>query len=325
MRPAYLLFLVAVVLPGCATRDRRSPPVDTRDRSGLAVPEAPPALAKIAPADSVAAPSGVDPVMARYEGRDIRASEVGQWFLRTHRREALASLSKLIGLEIVEREAKKIGLHCPGALLEARRGEILQRLERDAAVVYGIGTPTARYVRLRFQQELEDHMNILVEQVRQRWLFSRIIRLHGIQAERVELAMIVLKDRATAEEVSGKLDEGADFERLAARYSIHESGQHGGRLPPLPREALNPAVARHAFALKEGDRTGVLDVDDGRGVRQFEIVRLLRRSPARDVTWATVAAEIEAGLLERPVDATEWAAWYLRLERLYRVRVVGNL
>ena len=36
-------------------------------------------------------------------------------------------------------------------------------------------------------------------------------------------------------------------------------------------------------------------------------------------------AEVEQSLAERPVDPMEWTAWYLRLERLYNVRVSSNL
>lgn len=266
-----------------------------------------------------------NPVVASYEGREIRAAELGQWFLKTYRREALASLSKLIGLEIVEREAKRIGLSCPPTHLAAMRREIMDVLERDAAVTYGIGTKVERYVRLKFQQSLADHLAMRLEDARQRWLFSRVIRYEAMRTDRVELAMIVTRDRRAIEEVKARLDQGADFARVAKRYSVHESKQRGGRLPPLPKEALNPAVARRAFAMKVGDRTGILDVDDGRGHRQYEIVRLLNRLPGRDVAWSAVADEIEAGLKDRPVDPMEWTAWYLRLERVYKVRVSSNL
>ncbi|MAG57297.1 MAG: hypothetical protein CMJ83_13470 [Planctomycetes bacterium] len=269
--------------------------------------------------------SSGDPVLATYEGREIRASELGQWFLKTYRREALAALSKLIGLEIVQREADRIGLQCSEEHLTGKRKEVLDRLGRDAAVVYGIGTTVERYVALRYQQSVETHVRTLLESERQRWLFSRVIRLHALQTDRLELSMIVVSDRATADEVKSRLDQGADFGRVAERYSTHESKKHGGRLPALPKEALSPAVGRRASELSEGERTGILEVDDGRGHRQFEIIQLRKRLPGRSVTWDQARGEIEAGLREAPVDAAEWTAWYLRLERLYKVQVAGNL
>ncbi|MEE2711689.1 MAG: peptidylprolyl isomerase [Planctomycetota bacterium] len=323
--------VVAILLASCATH-HQAPPLGARDPAAERPVRDPsvsePDLKGDGRSNHPAPPKARlpgNPVVASYEGREIRAAELGQWFLKTYRREALASLSKLIGLEIVEREAKRIGLSCPPSHLADKRKEIMGLLERDAAVTYGIGAKVERYVRLRYQQSLSEHLAIRLEEARQRWLFSRIIRFEAMRTDRVELAMIVTKDRRTMEDVKSRLDQGADFARVAQRYSVHESKQRGGRLPPLPREALNPVVASRAFELKVGECTGVLDIDDGRGHRQYEIVRLLGRLPGRTVTWSSVEDEVEAGLKERPVDPMEWTAWYLRLERLYSVRVSSNL
>lgn len=313
--------------PGGAAPDRRGPstePVPRNPAAGTssnAWTEREPARPSVASGTH----DGHDPVMARYDGREIRASELGVWFLKTYRREALAAISKLVGLEIVQREADKIGLHCPPGYLARKRQETVERLERDAALNYGLGTTAERYVRLKYQQSLADHLALQEEQERQRWLFGRIIRFDAIRTDRVQLAMIVTRDRKVAEEVASRLDQGADFARLAARHSIHESRKDGGKLPPLPREALTPAVATRAFQMRAGERTGILEVDDGRGQRQFEIVRVVKHLRGRKVSWRDVAAEVEADLAVRPVDPLEWTAWYLRLERLYNVQVTGNL
>ena len=85
------------------------------------------------------------------------------------------------------------------------------------------------------------------------------------------------------------------------------------------------AVASRVFAMRAGERTGVLVIDDGGGRRQFEIVRLVRVVPGRQVAYAEVAEEIERGLKSQPVDRFEWTAWFLRLERLYKVSLSDNL
>jgi len=314
----------AVLLHGCATRHQGPP-----GGSPVGVPAAPvaapaPAAETPRPADGQARFEG-NPVVASYDGREIRSAELGQWFLRTYRREALAALSKLVGLEMVEREARRIGLTCPQQVLDATRLDLQERLQRDAAVAYGIGADVKRFVQLRYQQSVDDYLDQRLEEARQRWLFSRIIRLEAMRTDRVELAMIVTKDLETIRDVERRLQEGADFGRVAGRFSVHESKSRGGMLPPLPREALNPAVASRAFEMTVGERSGILDVDDGRGRRQFEIFQVRRRFPGRDVGWTDVAAEIEAGLEASPVSPMEWTAWYLRLERVYNVRVFSNL
>ncbi len=289
-----------------ATRGSRRPP-----------DPATPASAPVAPP-----PGATDPVVARWDGGEVRASELAAWFFTTHRREAYAALSKLVGLRIVEAEARKLGLRCPEEPLVLARAEVLAGLGRDAAVAYGIGTPPERYVERRFHESLEKHLDRRMEEERERWLFSRIIRYHAILTDQVELQVIVCREQKTAREIEEKLGQGADFGRLAGEHSIHESRGAAGRMPPLPREALSPAVSAAVLGLGDGARSGVLTIDAGGGATQYEIVRLLRRLPGRaGAAYAEVREEIERGLRERPVDAFEWQAWFLRLERLYNVDV----
>jgi parvulin-like peptidyl-prolyl isomerase len=263
-------------------------------------------------------------VIARFGGTEVRASELGKWFFTTHRQEAFASLSKLIGLRVAEAEARRLGLACPPAHLEEARAAILSALNVEAAKAYGFGTPPERYVQLQFKEELEAHLERRLEEERHRWLFSRIIRYHAILADRAELAMIVVRNEGLARELAEKLDQGADFARLAREHSIHESGRNGGVLPPLPREALNPTVAEAAFSLPPGGRSGVLAVADGTGTRQFEIIKVIRIYPGRQAPFADVKDEIERGLTAKGVDVFEWTAWYLRLDRLYNVSISPN-
>ena len=237
----------AVLLHGCATRHQGPP-----GGSPVGVPAAPvaapaPAAETPRPADGQARFEG-NPVVASYDGREIRSAELGQWFLRTYRREALAALSKLVGLEMVEREARRIGLTCPQQVLDATRLDLQERLQRDAAVAYGIGADVKRFVQLRYQQSVDDYLDQRLEEARQRWLFSRIIRLEAMRTDRVELAMIVTKDLETIRDVERRLQEGADFGRVAGRFSVHESkSRGGGGAPPAPpgsrapRRAARPA------------------------------------------------------------------------------------
>jgi foldase protein PrsA len=267
----------------------------------------------------------VNPIVASYTGRNIRAAELATYFFAVYREQAFAALSKLVGTEIVDQEARRVGLEVPSGEMAQWRAEILSGLEREAALSYGIGTSAERYVQLRFRQSLAAHLAQRLDQERQRYLFSRIIRYHALGSDQVGVDIIVVRSEARAREIAEKLDQGADFGRLAGTWSIHESRSAGGRLPVLPREALHEAVAARAFELPVGGRSGVLLVEDGAGGRQYEIIRVRERISGRDLPFSEVRAEIEAGLAENPVDVTEWTAWYLRLERLYNVSLATNL
>jgi hypothetical protein len=266
-----------------------------------------------------------DPVLASFTGRNIHASEAALWFFKVHRDKAIAALQKLIGAEIVGREAARVGLEWPAEEVERARQAILGAVQQEAAVQFGLGTTPERFVALRFGESLEAHLERRVEEERQRWLFSRIIRWHFSRQDRVELAVIVVKDPALGRELEAKIRDGADFVALARKHSAHATAKEGGLLPPLPREALVPAVAEAAFALAEGSVTPLVEIEDGTGQRQWELAKVLKRHPARHEDFAALREEIERGLRERPVDVLEWSAWMLGLERLYNVRVADDL
>ena len=264
-------------------------------------------------------------MLASFDGREIREAELARVFFRDFREQAWAALSRMIGREIAEREAALAGIRVPPDWLARRRVELAAKLEEEAAIAWGIGADVARYTSSRFKQTPEQRLDVLLAHERERHLFSRVIRFQALRTDQAELDMIVVEDAALAAEIASNLDAGADFARLAERHSVHDSGEHGGRLPPLPAEALQPAVASRVFELEPGQRTGVLQVDDGSGSRQYEILRLVRLIPGRDVTWEAAREEIEAGLAERPVDLFEWTAWFLVLERLYKVTLSDNV
>jgi foldase protein PrsA len=318
-----------LILSGCASSgiSHLPPPRMSASAPVVETLRSPPATA--VPPDRQ---EGRSAVAARVGGREITLDDVAREMFRsaaqanlTDRQRALGTLNKLVIREIVEQEKKRLGLEVPADWLAAEKQRAHEDLKLQVATTYGVSTTPERYLQSQLKQSFPDYLARKEAEAAERWVLSRIIRFHGIESDRVELQLIALDDEKTAREVAAKLDQGADFTQLAMTYSKHPSGQSGGRLPPLARESLNPAVADRAFALAPGARSNILSVDDGLGRRQLEIVKLLRRIPGRRVTWAEVAAEVEDGLKKEPVGPDEFVAWSLRLERLYDVWVDEKL
>jgi len=228
-------------------------------------------------------------------------------------------LTRLVVAEIVRREAARAGIVPPEEAIAAEREKAFARLADEATIAYGKDADVARFLKNEMQLTPAEWARRTEEELRERWLRDRVLRYQAMKSERVEIQLLAVRDEALARELASKLDQGADFAALAAAHSVHESAAQGGRLPPVAREALNETLAEKAFALEPGGRTGVLSVDDGKGGRQYDVVKLLRRLPARDEPWPAVAAEIEAGLAKEPVSAFERVAWQLAAFRLYNV------
>jgi hypothetical protein len=330
-----MLTILLLVVAGCAPSGiSYVPPPSMGAPRAVVVENAACPPAPVAQGQRLAGARGGGSVVARVGQSEITAEELAREMFKgsspmapgtTLRQAAFATLNRLVIREIVGQESKRIGLAPPPEWIASEAKRALEDLKMQALTSYGAGTTPERFLEVEMKQSLAEWQRQRDVEAAERWLLSRIIRFHGIQADRVEIQLIALDDEKTAREVAAKLDQGADFAQLAVTYSRHPSGKAGGRLPPLARESLNPAVGDRAFALEPGARTNILSVDDGLGKRQFELVKLIRRLPGRKVTWAEVAAEVEEGLVKEPVSQDEFIAWNLRLERLYGVWVDDSL
>lgn len=266
-------------------------------------------------------PQAENPVLARFDGGELRLSDLGRELLRTRPEEGVGLTTRLIGLAILEREAAAEGLTCPEAWLRQRAEVLEQDLEREAALAFGVGTTPAQYVRAAFQRDLATHRRLSLEKERERWLFERVVRLESLEEGRVGISVIATKERAEADDALQRLSAGADFGRLAARVSVLGDTAPGGRLGLLPASALHPAVAARIARLEVGDRSGVLNLDQEGAAARYWIVRLDHRELPRSGGWSALAPVVEEDLTRHPVTADEWAGWYRRMEQLYEVRL----
>jgi parvulin-like peptidyl-prolyl isomerase len=118
--------------------------------------------------------------------------------------------------------------------------------------------------------------------------------------DQVQLSMIVLnksgetngQTRALAEEIVGKLKEGANFAEMAKVYSQGSQRYEGGKWGKATRGSLRPELAAAAFKLKPGEVSGVIEAADHYYIMLVEEVQLNHIRPLSDVR-----DEIEKNLL----------------------------
>ncbi len=158
--------------------------------------------------------------------------------------------------------------------------------------------------------------------VRTKLLLGRVIRYGLMREERLDLRTIVVKSKATANELKTKIADGADFITLARRESSDASAKEGGRLPPVTRGVLQPAIEKAVFDLFPGQVSDVLTVTE-RGETTYHLFRLLERQDSSGQSFADVAAEVERGLSERPLEPFEIAQWSRKMETIHRVVIAG--
>ncbi|MGP8026370.1 MAG: peptidylprolyl isomerase [Acidocella sp.] len=73
--------------------------------------------------------------------------------------------------------------------------------------------------------------------------------------EQVEARHILVQTEAQAQDIINQLNKGADFAKLAEKYSIDPGAKNGGELGWFAQDEMVPAFATAAFALQPGQYT----------------------------------------------------------------------
>lgn len=139
--------------------------------------------------------------------------------------------------------------------------------------------------------------------------------------EQVKLRMIVLNKSSTepdqarklAEEILGKLNEGASFAEMASVYSDSRRSQSGA-WDWVERTVLRKDLADAAFSLDRGERSGVIEASEACYLMLVEDKRPAHIKPLNDVR-----EDIEKILLARERDRLQ-KQWNDRLKKKTFVR-----
>jgi peptidyl-prolyl cis-trans isomerase C len=108
----------------------------------------------------------------------------------------------------------------------------------------------------------------------------------------IRASHILLKTPKEADDVLAQLKAGAKFEDLAKKYSIDPAGAKGGDLGWFSKGSMIPEFENTAFAMKEGEVSGVVKTKFG-----YHIIKLTGKRPAGIVPFAEVKDQIKAELL----------------------------
>ncbi len=322
---ALLLSLVVGGLAGCAAGGPRggSGPRnrETIDRPGRVLPP-PPArevevrlAARPGPGNSAQGfgPEVLDPptpavdgVVARVGDVEIRKSQVFDRILLDARQQARTWVDVAVGDVVVAEMARRYEIRLDVQRVEelAEEQEELLRTEVELTGRYSL----EEYVQRLFDLELDEYREAVrrnVAMVRYRGL---VIRYLGLLEDRVEARYMVHGDTEVLCEVRDKVRQGADFAALAKQLSEDGSQRDGGYLAPFGRAFRHP-VATTAFGLEVG---AVSDPIPMPGSERHAIVYCLRKLPRRDVPFAEVQREIEAGLDQRPITPFEQNAFVMQ-------------
>lgn len=110
--------------------------------------------------------------------------------------------------------------------------------------------------------------------------------------EQIRASHILVKDEKTAQEVEAQVKKGKDFADLAKKYSTDSTAEKGGDLGWFDKGKMVPEFDKAAFALKDGETSGIVKSNFG-----YHIIKVVGHRPAGYVPFDEVKDQIKAAIL----------------------------
>jgi peptidyl-prolyl cis-trans isomerase C len=200
-----------------------------------------PAFAQTSAAPAPATAAAADPLLATVNGQPIRLSDVQAASANLPAQMQQLPPQQLLPLLVNQLIDRK-------ALLVAAKAE---DLEKDPAVAAAMQSAADEKLENAYvQQQVAPQVSeAAVEAVYKADYAGKP------GPTEVEARHILVKTQAQAEQIITQLNHGANFAKLAEKYSIDPGAANGGELGWFTQDQMVPAFANAAFALKVGQYT----------------------------------------------------------------------
>jgi peptidyl-prolyl cis-trans isomerase SurA len=223
-------------------------------------------------------------------------------------------LEALIEEQLILHEFKTAGYNLPESYIDDQVNKAIREVGGRATLTKTLQAQNRTYES--FRKEIRDK-TVLREMRRQNVPFDPVISPHKIETyylehrdqfkveDQIKLRMIVVTNRPSAagfsakklaDEIIKKIEEGVPFAEMAKIYSQGSQSGEGGDWGWVERSVLRTDLAEKAFALKAGQRSSVIEAQDGCYIMLVEGVQ-----PAHAKSLAEVREEIESTLKDEEV------------------------
>jgi len=182
---------------------------------------------------------------------------------------------------------------------DARYGQVLeelidQRLLALDAESQGLNADREAKIRLAAARErilgnirVERHLRETVNEASIRRMYEEQSKL-AARGDEIRARHILVEEKAKADELLKKLEEGEDFAALAIANSIDEgSAKRGGELGYFTQDMLNGRFTRPIFNAGKGERVGPIKSEFG-----WHIAEVLDRRPAPQPSFEALQTKI---------------------------------
>lgn len=244
----------------------------------------------------------------------IRKSHVYDRWLERDPKGAHVLLDELIFDILLAHEAKRHGITIDPEQIDKAAEKEIKRLQEQVEKQWRGEYTFAQYCEIQFGRTLAGYRQWLRLDLARDLYRCYVIRYLAMLEDRVQVRLFAHADRKVVEDVRRRAQEGADFKSLVLRKgSQHRpSARNGGLMPPFRRDYPSP-LTEHAFRVKPGDVSDVIEVERGNNAKTYFVLYCLKQIPARKGNFKEVQKELDEELRRNPVTPEEREALYLRL------------
>jgi hypothetical protein len=261
----------ALCLLACSGKPAEPAPVPAAPAAPAAnAPTAVPAAPPVAPATPAAAPAGPDEeacaraIVVAFKGADPPTEGVtrDKAAAEARARELLAKVqagAELGALAHSDSDAPASAAR-DGYFATFKRAEwpAMHAAIRDAVYTLTVGQTAPNVVAAPYGYAVVQRC--AVEKAHSRHI---LIRYKGAKRADKSITRSKAEAEAKAKEILKQLAAGADFATVAGNVSEDSSRDRGGDIGSQPRGNLAPAFEKALFALKPGERSGVVETEMG--------------------------------------------------------------
>ncbi|SJZ31141.1 peptidylprolyl isomerase [Selenihalanaerobacter shriftii] len=115
-----------------------------------------------------------------------------------------------------------------------------------------------------------------------------------VQPAQIKASHILVKTKEKAEKVKSELEAGANFAKLAKKYSTGPSGKNGGSLGYFGKGQMVPAFEKAAFNLEVGKISNPVKTKFG-----YHIIKVTDQKKSKKMKFAEIKGQIKSYLVKQ--------------------------
>jgi len=261
-------------------------------------------------------------VLARVDDKEISAADLYQTFFLENPVRTRNALQNEILYILAGKEAHRLGVTVDAGAVDKVVKQTIDDHRKRCADFLSDTVDLEKFVETQYAMSFEEYLLTLRRTAVFNLLLDRLVRFGEMSRRRLQVGVIVVKERLLAEEIRRKLVNGASFDILAEKHSLDRSSKVGGILAPIPVDAGHPLypLVESVIGKKPGDLSEV-EPTPYMTETVYRIVKLVADLEPCFDRYGQTADAVEESLRNDPIDLAAIQYWQMNLTTRYKIEL----